>query len=596
MENEEIMQPGFAPAGDLLQEEPVIDTADMDVADAIAAVVAEVSADPAAAIEYAPTEPDPEVTAAVAGVVAAVAAQEAAVSEPVLNTAPVVMEEPTQVVNVSAGVPDEDLLDGTVIGSQIGANQMASQSTGMFDPRDFEVEQIIREAKTMESHEPDAQQPVEEAVQDVSGTVFFTPAVDLTVTEEEQSPVLSEDPIAEATEQQPPAVKKRRPRMKKGDGLFGIPHLLSTAVWAFIVLAVGVSLGRLLWVCCTDVLAFGKNTKEAVITIQKGDDMEDVARKLYKSGMIEYPELFLMYMSFSDSEMPEEGVHQLKPMIYDYHAIKTALEPKTAARGIVEVVIPEGYTCAQIFALLEEKGVCTAVELELYAENGELNDYWFLEGVERGDKYCLEGYLFPDTYQFYKGHDPELVLEKMLDNFNYRFTDIMKDKINTLNEYLAKSLRARGYDETYIKEHAFTVREVVTVASMIERETASGSESYEIASVIYNRLTNPGNFPFLQIDATVIYGMGGSRIDPETGDTIPLTKADLERDTPYNSYTRKGLIPGPISNPGRNSINAALDPNDTSYYYYVYDPSQGAHLFATTEAGHEQNKERVKNR
>jgi UPF0755 protein len=283
-------------------------------------------------------------------------------------------------------------------------------------------------------------------------------------------------------------------------------------------------------------------------------------------------------------------------MIYDYHAIKTALEPKTAARGIVEVVIPEGYTCAQIFALLEEKGVCTVTELELYAENGDLNDYWFLEGVERGHKYCLEGYLFPDTYQFYKGHDPELVLEKMLDNFEYRFTDIMKDKIDTLNEYLAKAWRNRGYDEAYIKEHAFTIREVVTVASMIERETASGSESYEIASVIYNRLTNPGSFPYLQIDATVIYGMGGPKVDPATGESLPLTKADLERDTPYNSYTRKGLIPGPISNPGRNSLNAALDPNDTSYYYYVYDPSQGAHLFATTEAGHEQNKDRVKNR
>ena len=133
------------------------------------------------------------------------------------------------------------------------------------------------------------------------------------------------------------------------------------------------------------------------------------------------------------------------------------------------------------------------------------------------------------------------------------------------------------------------------MASMIERETSNGSESYEIASVIYNRLTNPGSYPYLQIDATVIYGMGGSRIDPATGESLPLTKADLERDTPYNSYTRKGLIPGPISNPGRNSLNAALDPNETSYYYYVYDPSQGAHLFATSEAGHEQNKDRVKN-
>lgn len=611
MENEEIMHPRFEPAGDIPQELPqedsVADALDLDVADAIAAVVAEVTADPngAVAAETAVAETDPDVTAAVAGVVAAVAAQEIGTAEapaqvvPVAaeepaQAAPMAVEEPTQVVSVPAGQEAawfDGIMGGGQTHEQVGANEMASQSTGMFDPRDFEVEQIIRETKAQEAQEVIAQQPAAEPV----GESYFAPAADLPVAEQQPQPVV-EEPAEELPQEREPVVKKRRPRMKKGAGLFGIPHLLSTAVWAFIVLAVGVSLGRLLWVCCTDVLAFGKNPKETVITIQKGDDMEDVARKLYRAGMIEYPELFLMYMSFSDSEMPEEGVHQLKPMIYDYHAIKTALEPKTAARGIVEVVIPEGYTCAQIFALLEEKGVCTVTELELYAENGDLNDYWFLEGVERGHKYCLEGYLFPDTYQFYKGHDPELVLEKMLDNFEYRFTDIMKDKIDTLNEYLAKAWRNRGYDEAYIKEHAFTIREVVTVASMIERETASGSESYEIASVIYNRLTNPGSFPYLQIDATVIYGMGGPKVDPATGESLPLTKADLERDTPYNSYTRKGLIPGPISNPGRNSLNAALDPNDTSYYYYVYDPSQGAHLFATTEAGHEQNKDRVKNR
>jgi UPF0755 protein len=122
---------------------------------------------------------------------------------------------------------------------------------------------------------------------------------------------------------------------------------------------------------------------------------------------------------------------------------------------------------------------------------------------------------------------------------------------------------------------------------MIERETASGSESYEIASVIYNRLTNPGSFPYLQIDATVIYGMGGPKVDPATGESLPLTKADLERDTPYNSYTRKGLIPGPISNPGRNSLNAALDPNDTSYYYYALNPATNEHKFSQTLQEHQ---------
>ena len=252
------------------------------------------------------------------------------------------------------------------------------------------------------------------------------------------------------------------------------------------------------------------------------------------------------------------------------------------------MLIPEGYTCAQIFALLEEKGVCSVQELEEYAANGEFKDYWFLEGVQRGDRYSLEGYLFPDTYRFYLNDDADDVLAKMLSNFDYRFTDLMKEKIETLNQKMASVLSKRGYDQAYIDANKFTIREIVIIASMIERETANDSESFDISSVIYNRLTNPKSYPYLNIDATIIYALGGN-IDPETGNTRPLTKADLEMDHPYNTYTRKGLIPGPISNPGRASLLAALDPNDTSYYFYVYNPSTGTHKFAKTAQEHDRN-------
>lgn len=502
---------------------------------------------------------------------------------------------------------------------ELGLDESAVFAAGLIHPSDMELEQIITEAKQMEANEP-AQ--VDEPTEVLPVHQIVPPSPEVTFLDDEYRQVFGEGeglasvfkdaPSAEApqnasgnepidqsdedTENKPaPAPRKGRPPKKKGYGLFGIPHLLATAVWAFVILAVGVSLGRLAWVCASDVLAFGKNPKEAVILIQKNDELEDIARKLGEAGMIEYPQLFILYMNFSGNDKIEPGVHHMTPMIYDYHAIKTALAPKAAVRDVVEVVIPEGYTCAQIFALLEEKGVCSAAQLEEYATSGDLNQYWFLEGVERGSKYCLEGYLFPDTYQFYKGHDPELVLEKMLDNFDYRFTDIMKDKIAALNDRLAAKLRSRGYGDSYIEQHKMTIREVVIVASMIERETANGSESYDIASVIYNRLTNPANYPFLNIDATVIYGMGGSKIDPETGEALPLTQADTQIDTPYNTYTRKGLIPGPISNPGRDSLNAALDPNETSYYYYVYNPSTGSHKFAHNEKEHEQNKASVGN-
>lgn len=482
---------------------------------------------------------------------------------------------------------------------ELELDESAIYAAGLTHPEDIELEKILSEAKSMdEPPEETPAEPVDEIqamIADDLSAMMSEPQAESDVSQDTQIipiPAFSADPEPVADPEPEPQAeeKKRRPKAKKGYGLLGIPHILSTVIWAFVVFAVGVSMGRLIWVCAADVLAFGKNPKEAIITINQSDDIDDIAKKLKKAGLIDYPQLFKMYMDFSGNDELEVGTHHLTSMIYDYHAIKTAMAPRATARDVIEVVIPEGYSCAQIFKLLEEKGVCSVKQLEDYAANGDLNEYWFLEGLSRGDKYCLEGYLFPDTYQFYKGHDPELVLEKMLDNFEYRFTDIMKAKIDTLNERLATMLRSRGYGDDYINSHAFTIHEVVTVASMIERETASGSESYDIASVIYNRLTNPASYPFLNIDATVIYGMGGARIDPNTGDSLPLTKTDLETDTPYNTYTRKGLIPGPISNPGRNSINAALDPNDTEYYFYVYKPSAGCHLFGRNEAEHEQNK------
>ena len=120
---------------------------------------------------------------------------------------------------------------------------------------------------------------------------------------------------------------------------------------------------------------------------------------------------------------------------------------------------------------------------------------------------------------------------------------------------------------------------IVTVASMIEKETASAKESSTIASVIYNRLCDPANYPYLNIDATIVYALGG--IDGA------LTYEDTQIDSPYNTYNRTGLPAGPISNPGLSSISAALNPADTSYYYYALDDSTGLHHFSESYDEHQ---------
>ena len=375
-------------------------------------------------------------------------------------------------------------------------------------------------------------------------------------------------------------IRKGRPKRKKGPGLFGIPHILSAVIWLLIIVAIGTTLGRFLWVCASDVLAFGREDKEVTISVTTSDTMDSIAEKLHNAGLVRYPKLFLLYADLTDAEEDiTTGTFTLNT-IYDYHALVNQMSPRSGARVVVEdVLIPEGYNCRQIFSLLEEKGICKAADLEKWAAEGELSEYWFLEGVDRGHKYCLEGFLFPDTYDFYENSTPRAALEKMLDGFEYRVNEKMREQIPVLNERLTEMMRKNGNSEEFIADNQFTIRDVVNVASLIEKETASNQESYRIASVIYNRLFNWGNTPrLLNIDATIIYALGGK---------TDLTSEDMTVDSPYNTYINAGLTPGPIANPGLASMEAALNPENTAYYYYVLDPNSGVHQFSKTLAEHE---------
>ena len=373
--------------------------------------------------------------------------------------------------------------------------------------------------------------------------------------------------------------RKGRPARKHGYGLLGIPHILATAVWLAIILWAGVSLGRMLWVCATDVLAFGREEQIVTVTVEETDTLDDIAQKLKTAGLIRYPELFKAYGTLTNArEDISAGTFNLNT-IYDYMALVNHMSSYSSSREVVTVTIPEGYTCEQMFRLLEEKGVCKAEYLSEYAASGKLDEYWFLEGVERGSANCLEGFLFPDTYKFYLNDSAANVIEKLLDGFEYRFSEEHRAAIDTLNVKLAAMMEAEGYDGVYIESQKFDVRKVIIVASLIEEETANSDESYKIASVIYNRLTNQKDYPYLNIDATLMYVLGHKDA---------LTAEDLNYDSPYNTNIYKGLIPGPITNPGLNSINAALNPDNTEYHYYVLDTKaeERQHHFSETYDEH----------
>ena len=331
----------------------------------------------------------------------------------------------------------------------------------------------------------------------------------------------------------------RRPaRRKKSKGLYFLTILIVSAILA------GIG-----WLMCNDLLALNKKEHTAEIVVTDGEKLGSVATTLKKEGIIQFKGLFLIYGAMSDTEVVA-GTYQLNTDM-DYHALLTAMSSRSGARMTVDVTIPEGYTMDQVFELLEENNVNTVEDLTEAAANGDY-DFDFLEGKEKGDAKRLEGYLFPDTYQFYCGGDPEAVIRKMLTNFDNRMDD----------ELMAA-----------VENSPYSLDEIITIASLIEKET-DGSDRGKISSVIRNRLNNSGETAgYLQIDAALLYGLG------EHKETI--TEADKEIDTPYNLYLHKGLPPTPIANPGLDSIRAALYPDSTNYYFYALGNDGVHHFFRT---------------
>ena len=370
----------------------------------------------------------------------------------------------------------------------------------------------------------------------------------------------------------PPPDKPRRKHRRRI-----IPLFVKVILYLVIVGLVAVGLGYGAWECAQDVLAFGRSGETLTVTIGPDDTVEDIAQMLKNQGVIKYPWLFEFYCNYIDNDTTMDPGTYVISYNYDYHALVNGMIANSPNRTTVRVMIPEGMTCAQIFALMEKNNVCSAADLEACAANTEF-DYWFLEGLPYGASNRLEGFLFPDTYDFYENDSPERVLDKLLVNFERKFSEEAQAQLELLNANLAGRLSNAGYDEDYIASHRFTVYDLITVASMIERETAGADESATIASVIYNRLCDPANWPYLNIDATVVYALGGVN--------RPLTYEDTQVDSPYNTYKHAGLPVGPISNPGLSSITAALNPADTDYYFYALDNSTGLHHFSKTYDEH----------
>ena len=348
--------------------------------------------------------------------------------------------------------------------------------------------------------------------------------------------------------------------------------LAGGALYFLFVISVSIILACLAWAAATDVLGFKSSDTVAQITLDKDRftyqevkvtdddgniktkkvhyaDMSYVADQLKDNGIIKYKWLFKLFGSvYNADEKIDPGTYELKA-IYDYKALVKKMTSGSAAMVTKKITFPEGYTMRQIFKKLNAEGVCDYDELMDAAANSTFN-YSFLEGTEKGDANRLEGFLFPDTYEFYEGMPAATAINKLLEVFHYKMTAEMLE---------------------WQEESGYTMREIVTIASMIEKEAANDTEQYTIASVIYNRLKK--DWP-LQIDSTTLYEYP----DHEGAPTAEM----LAKDSPYNTRISKGLPPSPICSPGITSIRAALQPSSTNYMYYALNTATDQHEFFKT--------------
>ncbi len=309
-----------------------------------------------------------------------------------------------------------------------------------------------------------------------------------------------------------------------------------------------------------DILGFGRSTDSVTFTISE-DNMttNKVIGQLDRNGIIKHSVECKVFIALTDS-MRSEDYTKATYLKGDYVLSKNMGIEKMLLQCMniqrqetVEVSVPEGYNVVQIGEALEKNKVCSQEDF-LKACSKTDYDFDFLQNMENADtRYAaLEGYLYPDTYEFYVGQDAESVVKKMLSNFQSKWTD----------EYEARA-----------EEINMTMDQVLTMASIVQKEDSKASNMAYISSVFYNRL-NSSNFPTLQSDATVNYVK--EYIKPHVTETEYNTYLDL-----YSTYNCKGLPVGAICNPGNDAIKAVLWPQTTSYYFFAHDDDGNIYLART---------------
>ncbi len=351
--------------------------------------------------------------------------------------------------------------------------------------------------------------------------------------------------------------RKKEKRKKKTHGRLAFALIMVTLVISVAVLGAVAAI-----TISKEILGIGRSETEFSVDIPENSGTEAIADILQREGIIEQPVLFRIVSKLKGADGTYiAGSHKLNPNMTYGDIIEVLQEEAINPRELVNITFPEGIRLIDAAKKLEENGVCGADEF-IRVFNSTVFGFDFENHVKASAKkfYKMEGYFFPDTYQFYLDEDPKNVAKKVCRNFEYKVTPDMYGRMEDLG---------------------LTLDETITLASIVQAEASDPYDMKLVASVFHNRLNNPDTFPLLQSDPTSNYA---EEVIAENLEVYSQTMCDS-----YNTYVSGGLPPGAICNPGLDAINAVLYPRETDYYFFCSDLSTGEFFFAETLGEHEAN-------
>lgn len=293
-----------------------------------------------------------------------------------------------------------------------------------------------------------------------------------------------------------------------------------------------------------------KNFSETkIIQIKKGDTLEEIAQKLEKEGLIKKARFFTLYNFISCNTPRLQAGHYL----FSPSMTIPEIVGKMVGGEVIKdkITIIEGWSTKDIANYFETKNICQKEDFLRTISKDFSSEFDFLKDKPKNQN--LEGYLFPDTYEIIYGEEPETIIKRILKNFDKKITQKMREEIENQRK---------------------TIFEIVTMASLLEKEVKTMEEKKLVSGILWKRLEN--KIP-LQLCATINY-ITGKR-------TTEVSIEETKIDNPYNTYLYLGLPPGPICNPGLDSILAAIYPQESDYWYYLTAP-EGKAIFSKTYQQH----------